>query len=639
MSDIDDIIDAILGEAAGEGAEGMRLIGEVIRNRMEERGLSAGEVVRQKRQFTGYENPGAAVKKDQQNPALRAIAEAAWEASADPADPTRGATHYWSPEGMIAETGKPDPYWANSEQTEYGRLPMGGHVFLPREGQGGGIPPVPAPYTQRPNRLAGGGDSMVSREPGASSQNWRMSALDSLGLNPVLSGLPNMRTVSGEGPQPTFALPSSFPADLPSFRRSNDVGEGTTFADVQNFGTNNPRPNRHYAQPAEISPELQFQRAGSPFPMPFPSTRMAEPGQPLATRQVTTVDVNPDGSIADPLTGDFLADYLRTGGDGYPATDSLVRRQYTGPLPSSTPTVPAQLPGYDPTVDPMRAEVNIMPREVPGQSIIERSNINEPRLLPNLEGSPEWNPGRLVAGGAGVGFLPGMPSTAPSGSPQMAAGTGMGFLPGLPGMGVGGPAVNPLPPLETATGTPVYQPTAIPQVPAEQLTPVMSPTPLEQQQASETLAAAQRGAATIPPAPADRRQGAQLLGRVGEYRPQGQGSGAQDRGGILGMMTNWLGPPRSGLPRTSMFGGGNGSGTLFGGGSGSYFSPSTQYELANMGFFRGGAQGLGPGQHMSTSGYVYQRNGDGTFTRLGGIGDRFFGHNTNSDGVAQSISG
>lgn len=735
MADIDDIINTIIAEAAGEGEEGMRLVGEVIRNRSRERGLSPGDVVRQKKQFTGFSNPGPAAKKAQDNPAIRAIAEAAWEASAGPDDPTKGGQFYWNPEGVEAMTGKRDPYWADDED-KFGRMTSGGHVFLLGPGAQGGVPPVPAPY--RP-RYSPGGDSIVPRggalnKPAAGrtmamsdfDATFRgpgMGAMDSLGFDPVRGVVPTgfdaggMMPVGGfnlpgtvpagammldaqqptlgmvGGGDPAMRLPSSFPMDRPASRmpnrRFNDVGEGTTFADVQNFGTNTPRPNRRFAQPAEMSPGLRtFQQAGSPFPrMPF---GMTTPGTiDLNNRPVVR---NADGSISTlesfsfnedgdevlvpmvaPNGGKFpsedaaIAYYRQSGqhlgkfkspeaatrlaqslhegqqrrygdGIGLPPTTRTVQSIPMGPgvntnvfetglqlpwgevarLPKDTNFAPAVEqyaqtlgPRPGPTFDPVQGG----PRYADMQQF-----LTDPIPGPNYNGVPGLTSERLME------TKPGRPGLA------AAAGLAMGFIPGMVPMGMGGPG-DPLPPL-TGTG-------GVPQVPTEGIRVISSP-PLEQRrEATELMELARTGNAMLPGAqPVDRRQGATLLGRVGTYQPQGQGGGAQDRPGLFGALGSMFAPPRNGLPRTSLFGGqGNGSGTLFGGGSGSYFSPSTQYQLANQGFFRGGAQGLGPGQHLSTSGYVYQNNGDGTFTRLGGIGNRFFGHNTNSDGTPDSISG
>ncbi|SDG34407.1 cell wall hydrolase [Pelagibacterium luteolum] len=126
----------LLGEAGGEGFEGMAAIAHVIRNRAGSGRYPSDPVAvaLQPRQFStwnsgeGGNNPGrygpGAPGYEQ---AVRAV-ETVFEGNAP--DPTGGATHYWAPRGM---PGGRDPYWAGSEQGEAGRLRIGNHVFLPQQ--------------------------------------------------------------------------------------------------------------------------------------------------------------------------------------------------------------------------------------------------------------------------------------------------------------------------------------------------------------------------------------------------------------------------------------------------------------------------------------------------------------------------
>jgi hypothetical protein len=365
-----------------------------------------------------------------------------------------------------------------------------------------------------------------------------MSAMDSLGFDPVrgttlpkfdagglkpvggftggtvpalgavmLPGQVNSGGMVGGGDP--LSLPSSFPRDLPSFRRPptySDVGEGTTFADLGGMG-GTPRPNRQYVQPNTMSPGMRtFQAAGSPFPRPYPSTRMAEGGQPLTTRSVQSVQVNPDGSIPPALNNDMLAEYAKT----YTMTTPQKRTPATSYLP---PEIGAMTPDWMDT------------RRIPGQSIIERSNVSIPRLQPGLQPT-EYQP-RSAAGvalnrGIGLGTLTGQPT-------QVANAGNSDTWRRLFSGGTGGPG-DALPPL--TGGNP--QDTRV----------ISSPTLEEQRQASGLLQAAGRGAAGIPAVPGQR----QLIGRVGEYQPRGNGGGAQDGGGLLSMLQSAF-TPRNGLPQ------------------------------------------------------------------------------------------
>lgn len=134
----------LMGEARGEGYEGMRAVAHVIRNRANSGRFPSDpvSVALQPYQFStwnsgeGGNNPGRfGPGTPGYEDAVRAV-EAVFNGN-DP-DPTGGATHYWAPRGM---PGGRDPYWAASETTQYGRLPIGNHIFLPQApvGQSNGL--------------------------------------------------------------------------------------------------------------------------------------------------------------------------------------------------------------------------------------------------------------------------------------------------------------------------------------------------------------------------------------------------------------------------------------------------------------------------------------------------------------------
>lgn len=126
----------LLGEAGGEGYEGMLAVAHVLKNRVESDRFPGDPVpvALQPKQFStwnegaggnnpGRFGPGAPGYDD----AIRAI-ETAW--TDESTDQTGNATHYWSPRGM---PGYRDPYWAGSEQGSAGRVQIGNHVFLPQQ--------------------------------------------------------------------------------------------------------------------------------------------------------------------------------------------------------------------------------------------------------------------------------------------------------------------------------------------------------------------------------------------------------------------------------------------------------------------------------------------------------------------------
>lgn len=133
--DIQDIINTLIAEGVGEGEEGMRWIAETILNRAEQRGISPAEVVRQRAQYTGYENPGPAARQAQALPTARSAAQAAWLQAQGPDDPTGGANHYFNPNIVT-------PSWA-SAMTPTGQY--GNHAFYTdRPAAPPRLPPSPA---------------------------------------------------------------------------------------------------------------------------------------------------------------------------------------------------------------------------------------------------------------------------------------------------------------------------------------------------------------------------------------------------------------------------------------------------------------------------------------------------------------
>jgi spore germination cell wall hydrolase CwlJ-like protein len=90
------VVDTVIAEAAGEGAKGMQAVAGVIKNRAEKRGLDPDAVVKQPKQFTGYEHPGSGAKAAQRDPKIRAEAERIVDGVMTGALPdiTGGADHY-----------------------------------------------------------------------------------------------------------------------------------------------------------------------------------------------------------------------------------------------------------------------------------------------------------------------------------------------------------------------------------------------------------------------------------------------------------------------------------------------------------------------------------------------------------------
>lgn len=120
MADLDPVIKTIIAEALGEGPDGMRMVGETILNRSQQRGIEPARVVAQPYQYTGYSNPGPAAVRAFNDPAAISAAQAAWQLAQGPDDPTKGANHYYA-QGTISQ-----PSWARNMTNT---VTHGGHTF------------------------------------------------------------------------------------------------------------------------------------------------------------------------------------------------------------------------------------------------------------------------------------------------------------------------------------------------------------------------------------------------------------------------------------------------------------------------------------------------------------------------------
>lgn len=140
------VIDTLIAEAIGEGPEGMRRVAETILNRAAIRGLTPEQVVKQPKQYTGYEAPGADTVTAMKDPAVRAAAEAAFRLAMEPGDPTKGADHYFNP-NLVS------PSWARS-MTPTGQYKN--HAYFSSQ---------PVPPGEIPNVVASAVDTVPPRTP------------------------------------------------------------------------------------------------------------------------------------------------------------------------------------------------------------------------------------------------------------------------------------------------------------------------------------------------------------------------------------------------------------------------------------------------------------------------------------------
>lgn len=153
-SELSDVVYTVLGEAAGEGNTGMAAVTHVILNRAEDpRFPNNPALVAIEQNSSGVHQFSTWNVKALQgnNPTVRYPVTSPTYKRAELVvkqvlagsipDATGGAVHYWAPNGL----GGMDPYWADDEATEFGRVQIGGHIFLARR----------APVTTLPKDLTG----------------------------------------------------------------------------------------------------------------------------------------------------------------------------------------------------------------------------------------------------------------------------------------------------------------------------------------------------------------------------------------------------------------------------------------------------------------------------------------------------
>jgi spore germination cell wall hydrolase CwlJ-like protein len=135
-------IRTLLGEAGGEGTDGMAAVAHVLKNRAVDKSgrfpNSIAGVAKEPKQFSVWNDgaiPAAAMTPDHP---MYQKAGRIYDAvmSGRTVDLTGGATHYYSPEGMKAQ-GKEKPDWYDAEAAKAGgSIKIGGHVFAGKAGSG-----------------------------------------------------------------------------------------------------------------------------------------------------------------------------------------------------------------------------------------------------------------------------------------------------------------------------------------------------------------------------------------------------------------------------------------------------------------------------------------------------------------------
>lgn len=141
-------IRTLLGEAGGEGPEGMAAVAHVLKNRAFDSrwGGSITDIAKAPQQFSTWNAGAGGNGPDRIDPHSAAYKRAGeiFDAvmSGNVVDPTAGATHFYSPVGMakLVVDGKQTnilPKWLQQEaEASGGQLAIGGHIFV---GRGRGI--------------------------------------------------------------------------------------------------------------------------------------------------------------------------------------------------------------------------------------------------------------------------------------------------------------------------------------------------------------------------------------------------------------------------------------------------------------------------------------------------------------------
>lgn len=134
--DRDTMIRTVMGEAGGEGDQGMAAVALVMRNRLEDGsyGKTMRDVALAPKQFSVWNGAGPGegparfdMNSDQYKKAAQIVDAVT---SGRVADMTNGATHYYAPNGM--QDGKAPAWYHDLAQASGNRLEIGNHIFTGR---------------------------------------------------------------------------------------------------------------------------------------------------------------------------------------------------------------------------------------------------------------------------------------------------------------------------------------------------------------------------------------------------------------------------------------------------------------------------------------------------------------------------
>lgn len=194
-------IRTLLGEAAGEGQQGMAAVAHVIMNRMGSKRWnykSVKDAVLDAKQFSTW-NTGAGGNDPtrwDQNSNQYKLAAQVWDAvtAGNNVDPTGGATHYYAPKGM--KGGAAPDWWA--EEAKSGQIKVGNHFFA-AAGRPGNGPKGELRFTNKgQNQLEGNFKSVLEEVAGEFGGLTINSGYRSPGHNKAVGGAKNSRHMHGD---------------------------------------------------------------------------------------------------------------------------------------------------------------------------------------------------------------------------------------------------------------------------------------------------------------------------------------------------------------------------------------------------------------------------------------------------------
>ncbi|HAM41979.1 MAG TPA: hypothetical protein DCP69_11805 [Candidatus Omnitrophica bacterium] len=128
----DPLVQALLGEAAGEGEEGMRLVGDTIFNRARTKKKSLEQIIREPKQFSAMQRPDLATFVRRQPPdALEMAMLVAQQVRQPDYLPLYSTQHYVTSELFNRRDRLPKRHWLNQMEPVQ---TVGRHVTLqPRQ--------------------------------------------------------------------------------------------------------------------------------------------------------------------------------------------------------------------------------------------------------------------------------------------------------------------------------------------------------------------------------------------------------------------------------------------------------------------------------------------------------------------------